>query len=417
MSTITQTPTQTQTPTPASTPSSTRMSSKPIYPLTWLRGLAALCVVLFHAYQHNRTGPDSAWPWSGGAHQAMLGTELFVEMFFVLSGFVLWLPIARTALEGRVGRPGWVMLFRRMARLTPLYFAVVLVVWALTNPSLPGHWQDLLLHLTFTHIYSDEYIFWTNGPAWSLAVEFHFYVLMALSVPLIHAGVRRAATRRARMAIVLVLPTLLLVSGLTYLTWITVWSPVELDNWSALFSPLSRAADFGIGTALAVITATGVRLGRPARIGTAIAGLTALGVLVATRSQDLAGEWWHPAYALAIAVALTSIVMHDGPWPKVLELRSLAWVGGLGYGIYLIHEPVMRLLGHLGLLPDARQGSFFLVTGLIVAVPSVLLAWLSSRTIERAGMQLTSTIDRDGRPKDYYAHMNPDMKQREESTA
>ena len=229
-------------------------------------------MVLFHAYQHNRTGPDSAWPWSGGAHQAMLGTELFVEMFFVLSGFVLWLPIARTALEGRVGRPGWVMLFRRMARLTPLYFAVVLVVWALTNPSLPGHWQDLLLHLTFTHIYSDEYIFWTNGPAWSLAVEFHFYVLMALSVPLIHAGVRRAATRRARMAIVLVLPALLLVSGITYLTWITVWSPVEMDNWSALFSPLSRAADFGVGTALAVITAAGVRLGRRARIGTAIAG-------------------------------------------------------------------------------------------------------------------------------------------------
>ncbi len=80
---------------------------------------------------------------------------------------------------------------------------MVLVVWALTNPSLPGHWQDLLLHLTFTHVYSDEFIFWTDGPAWSLAVEFHFYVLMALSVPLVHAAVRRASSRRARLAIVL----------------------------------------------------------------------------------------------------------------------------------------------------------------------------------------------------------------------
>jgi peptidoglycan/LPS O-acetylase OafA/YrhL len=378
------------------------------YPLTWLRGLAALAVVTFHAYQNNRSGAESAWPWSGGAHRAMLGTELFVEMFFVLSGFVLWLPVARTALTGGVGRPGWVLLFRRMARLAPLYFAVVLVVWAWTNPTLPGHWQDLLLHLTFTHIYSDEFIFWTDGPAWSLAVEFHFYVLMALSVPLVHAAVRRAGSRRARLAIASALPVALLLAGVTYLAWETVWSPAAMDNWSVLFSPLSRAADFGIGTGLAVIAAAGVRLRRPARIAGAVLGLTGLLVLVSTRPFVLVGEWWHPAYALAIGIALTAIVLHDGPWPRVLEWRALAWVGGLGYGIYLIHEPVMRVLGDTGLLPASRPGPWFLVTAVLVAIPSIALAWLSSRTIEAAGMRLTSTIGRDGRPRDYYAHLRPE---------
>jgi len=387
------------------TDTSTQAQPRTTYPLTWLRGIAALAVVTFHAYQHNRSGADSAWPWSGGAHRAMLGTELFVEMFFVLSGFVLWLPVARTALDGRVGRPGWVLLFRRMSRLLPLYYAVVLVVWAWTNPDLPGHWQDLLLHLTFTHVYSDEFIFWTDGPAWSLAVEFHFYVAMALSVPLVHAAVRRAHSRRARLAIVSVLPAILLAAGLTFLAWETVWSPTQLDNWSVLFSPLSRAADFGIGTALAVVAAAGVRLGRRARIAGGVIGLTALGALVATRPFVLVGEWWHPAYALAIAVALTAIVLHDGPWPRVLEGGTLAWIGGLGYGIYLIHEPVMRVLGDSGLLPGARPGTGFLVTAVIVAVPSILLAWLSSRTVEAAGARITATIDRDGRPRDYYAHL------------
>src|SRR3546814_18513239 len=88
-----------------------------------------------------------------------------------------------------------------MARLFPLYATTVLVVWAVTNPSLPGHWQDLVLHLTFTQIYSDLYIFWTDGPAWLLAVEFHFYVLMAPAVPLVNRAVRGRATRRARLAI------------------------------------------------------------------------------------------------------------------------------------------------------------------------------------------------------------------------
>ena len=179
--------------TPTVPPTETPRASRPLYPLTWARGLAAILVLTFHAYQHNRTWPSGSWPWSGTAHQLMLGTDLFVEMFFVLSGLVLWLPIARACIEGRAGRPGWVMLLRRMARLLPLYYAVVLVVWTLTNPSLPGHWQDLLLHLTFTQVYSDQYVFWTAGPAWSLAVEFHFYVLMALSVPVVHALARRAA--------------------------------------------------------------------------------------------------------------------------------------------------------------------------------------------------------------------------------
>lgn len=380
--------------------------SHPVYPLTWLRGIAALAVVTFHAYQLNRTGAEGTWPWSGAAHQAMLGTDLFVEMFFVLSGFVLWLPIARTALEGRQGRPGWVLLFRRMARLLPLYYAVVLVVWGMSNPSLPGHWQDLLLHLSFTHIYSDQYIFWTDGPAWSLAVEFHFYVLMAISVPLVHAGVRRMSTRRGRLGIALVLPALLTVVGLGYLLWETTLADVAPDNWSVLFSPLSRAADFGIGTGLAVAAAAGVRLGARARFATAVLGLAALVALVATRPATLAGEWWHPAYAVAIGVALTAVVLHDGPWPRVLELPALSWIGGLGYGIYLIHEPVMRAMGGLGLLPEPRTGSFFLMTAALVAVPSVALAWLSSRTIERAGVNVMSTIDRQGRPKDYYAHLD-----------
>jgi peptidoglycan/LPS O-acetylase OafA/YrhL len=383
------------------------MSARTTYPLTWLRGLAALAVVTFHAYQHNRSGPDSAWPWSGAAHRTMLGTELFVEMFFVLSGFVLWLPVVRTALEGGVGRPGWVVLFRRMARLIPLYYAVVLLVWAFTNPDLPGHWQDLVLHLTFTHVYSDQYIFWTDGPAWSLAVEFHFYVLMALSIPLVHAAVRRTQRRWARLAVVSALPVVLTVTGLAYLAWETAWSPTDLENWSVLFSPLSRAADFGVGTGLAVVAAAGVRLGRPARAASAVVGLVALGYLVSQRPFSLVGEWWHPAYALAIAVALTSIVLHDGPWPATFQARSLAWIGGLGYGIYLIHEPVMRVLGDAGLLPAARSGSWFLLTAVLVAVPTVLLAWLSSRTVERAGARLTGTIDRQGRPRDYYPHLRP----------
>ncbi|GAB3774792.1 peptidoglycan/LPS O-acetylase OafA/YrhL [Nocardioides ginsengisegetis] len=390
--------------------------ARPVYPLGWLRGLAALFVVFFHAYQNNRTGPTYVWPWSGTAHQLMLGTDLFVDMFFVLSGLVLWLPVARAAAEGREGRPGRVLLYRRLARLVPLYFTIVLIVWGLTNPVWPGHWQDLLTHLTFTHVYTDTYIFWTDGPAWSLAVEFHFYVLMALAVPFVNRAVRRTTSRAGRLAVVSVLPVLAAVVGLGDLLWSIVLTDQDPTNWSVWFSPLSRGADFGIGMGLAVLAAAGVRLGRPARIAAVVVGLAATGVLVMTRPFDSnATEWWHPLYALTLAVAMSAIVLHDGPWPRVLDWKPLAWVGGLGYGVYLLHEPVMRLVGWMGLLPAARPGAWFIITFAIVIGPSLALAWLSSRTVEAAGLRMLSMIDKDGRPRDYYAHLTPDALEQDDS--
>ncbi|MCB0896550.1 MAG: acyltransferase [Nocardioides sp.] len=379
----------------------------PQYPLGWLRGLAALCVVVFHSYQHHRDPQTWAWPWSGAAHQAMLGTDLFVDMFFVLSGLVLWLPVARACVDGAGGRPGRVLLMRRMARLLPLYYVIVLAVWATTTPSLPGHWQDLVMHLTFTQIYSDQYIFWTDGPAWSLAVEFHFYVLMALAVPLVNAAVRRVADRRARLAVVSVLPALCIAVGLGFLVWATVLTSHADDAWSVWFSAPSRAADFGLGMALAVLVAAGVRLGRVARSTLGVLGLAALGVLVMTRPFDdtPTSEWWHPLYSAAVALLLAGIVLHAGPWSRFFDWRPLAFVGTLGYGVYLVHEPVMRFLGHLGVLPDPRPGLFFLWTALLVAVPSLALAWLSSRTVEPAGLRLLATMDKQGRRRDYYEHL------------
>ncbi|MGL4742864.1 MAG: acyltransferase family protein [Dermatophilaceae bacterium] len=382
------------------------MSPRPRFPLNWLRGVAALSVIVFHAYQKHRDGPGSAPPWSGAAHRLVIGADLFVDMFFVLSGLMLWMPIAQAALRGERDRPGRVLLYRRMARLLPLYYVVVLVVWAISNPVFPGeHLGDLVSHLTFTHVYSDRYIFWTNGPAWSLAVEFHFYALMALAVPLVHAGVRRFPDRRGRLLVASALPMLCLVVGLSYVGWATVLADPGAENWSVWFSPLSRAADFGIGMGLGVLSAVGVRCGSVLRVLLAASGCSALVALVLVRPELPVGLWWHPAYAATIAVALSSIVLHGGPWPRALDWRPLVWLGGLGYGIYLLHEPMMRLLDWLGLLPEARPDGSFALTAAIVAVPSIALAWVSSRTLERAGTQLLATIDRDGRPRDYYEHL------------
>lgn len=387
-------------------PSVEGSNDRRIFPLNTLRAIAALSVVVFHAYQYARSGPEVSWPWEGLPHQLMIGTEMFVEMFFVLSGLVLWLPVARALSANQETRSGRAMLMRRMARLLPLYWTVVLVVWGLSNPSLPGHWQDLLLHLTFTHVYSDQYIFWTDGPAWSLAVEFHFYVLVALSFPLIRWARNRWPGPRGRTLCLIGLPSLLLAVGLVYnIATIHLASP-DPTNWSVWFSPLSRSSSFALGMFLAVISARGVKLATiPRRLSAALGVLALFALVVARPEAGAVGHWWPTLYAAAMCVALASIVLHDGPWARGLTEPTLAWLGGLGYGIYLIHEPVMRVAASWGLLPEAQPGSTFLVTAVIVAVPTIALAWLSSRTVEAAGLRVATLIDRDGNPRDYYQHL------------
>ena len=151
---------------------------------------------------------------SGCGHQLMLGTDLFVDMFFVLSALVLWLPIARSCADGGAGRPGRVLLLRRMARLLPLYVRDRAGRLGVHQPdACRATGRTSLTHLTFTHVYSDDYIFWTDGPAWSLAVEFHFYLLMALAVPFVNRAAKKRQTRRGRLAVASVLPALCLAIG------------------------------------------------------------------------------------------------------------------------------------------------------------------------------------------------------------
>ncbi|CAM3746741.1 acyltransferase [Nocardioides marinus] len=393
------------TPPTAPAPTSTPVRR---YPLGWLRGVAALVVVVFHGYQHQRYGDTYQWPLTGTIHELFMSADLFVDLFFVLSGLVLWLPIAQAVVDGATTRPGRVLLYRRMARLLPLYLTVVLLVWSLTNPSAPGHWVDLLTHLTFTHVYSDTYIFWTNGPAWTLAIEFHFYVLVALSVPLLNRLVQRTGTRAGRVAVASALPVALVVVGAAYLVWATLLSGAAADNWSVWFSPLAKAADFGVGMLLAVVAATGVRLASAPRSALLVLGLGSTVALMLTRPVGTPiAEWWHPMYAVGLTVALAHVVLHDGPWARWMSWGPLVWLGGLGYGIYLIHEPVLRLLGSLGLYPEPGPGWAWLVVSAMVAVPSVLLAWVSARTVEAAGLRLLATMRPDGSPRDYYDHLDP----------
>src|SRR5690606_26310905 len=158
-----------------------------------LRGVAALLVALFHAYVYNR--------WGGfPAHSKVLQHAwLFVDLFFVISGFVM-----ATVYSERLETPrsAWAYMVRRFYRLYPLHvvttaaalLAVVAVQTAklvLANlgitvgaePPFGVKFFDLgllvaeMLLLQGLGIIRMEL---HNYPSWSISVEFWLYALFAL---------------------------------------------------------------------------------------------------------------------------------------------------------------------------------------------------------------------------------------------
>src|SRR6201993_187618 len=162
----------------------------PQYPgLDGLRGVAVAAVLLYHG----------GVSWSAGGF-------LGVEMFFVLSGFLITsLLVAEWGRSGRIVlRAFWA---RRARRLLPALFALVAAIgvyYALGGPTqavpnLENDGLSTLLYFNNWHqIANGTNYFAASGPisplqhTWSLAIEEQFYVVW----PLVVLGVLALARRR-----------------------------------------------------------------------------------------------------------------------------------------------------------------------------------------------------------------------------
>ncbi|GER91463.1 hypothetical protein KDW_56250 [Dictyobacter vulcani] len=157
---------------------------KNIRALDGVRALACLGVVSFHL---------NLWSYIGhiwvpaldntGAMVSSLGLigESGVLLFFVLSGFLLFLPYARAMLFGG----DWPSLrrfyIRRVFRILPAYYVTLFLLLLYWSPEylLPANRDKLWLFLTFRMDLPATYQ-QLNPPFWTLAIEFQFYLLLPL---------------------------------------------------------------------------------------------------------------------------------------------------------------------------------------------------------------------------------------------
>jgi peptidoglycan/LPS O-acetylase OafA/YrhL len=372
------------------------------------RGLAALLIVVFHVYQYMRSGPTAAYPYVGTWRNTLLvGLDSTVGLFFVLSAFLLTLPYARAGLTGNQPVAARAFLFRRSVRIVPLYLVAVLVVWASRNPALPGDWRDLVEHLTFTQVFDDKRIFYTIGPAWSLAVEVHFYLLLALLGPVVCRRCHAIATRAGRIRTLWGVVTGLAAVGILWklIAWYVLGA--RTDAWSVWFGLPAKIDIFAVGMALAVVVASREQsepMSRSARRVLAGSGGAVVVAAFATNSTtQLSHLFFHTVAAVGFGLVIAASAFVPGQRSsRVLGSPVPALLGLISYSMYMWHEPLMLLLAHHGLFPIAGSPNAFPVGVLILVTATAVVGWLSYWVIEYPTGKLRRSRDESGSLREYY---------------
>jgi peptidoglycan/LPS O-acetylase OafA/YrhL len=330
-----------------------------------LRGIAVLWVVVFH-YVTVRSGRfvDPFVEWIDGLMPLKIIVRngfLGVDLFFLITGFLLTLPWFKHALEGRAPPSAGSFYARRARRILPAYYVQLVLLFALFLPLLnPGLWRNdtqfvlgnVGLHAAFLH-YTTPYSSASlaiNGALWTLALEMQYYLLL----PLIALAFLRAPT----------------IAAVALLTVAVVWKVLSLHDLEPLISlyarigarwnPSEAELRHFAGTqfpaylghfALGIVCGRAWlrRRARAANTESALLALIAIAsllILYAVLSGRMrwTGEFSWVLILTSMAVAMWAVVSRRPPWSdKLLGARPLTFVGRISYSMYLYHLPALLL--------------------------------------------------------------------------
>jgi peptidoglycan/LPS O-acetylase OafA/YrhL len=342
-----------------------------------IRALAALAVLVGHV---SYTLPLAApLVLERGLEGGLLG----VDVFFVLTGYLLFWPFAR-ALFGtgdRIDLRRYAL--NRAVRILPLYYFVLAVLLVVQHDggSFTQWWRFGLFAMNFW----DDTLQTVNSPMWSLAVEIHFYLLL----PLLAWLVARAARGRLRAAVAIVAG----LGAASLVLWqvVVVEDPGSPRQWE--FSLPARFWLFSAGMLLALTRLAWLDR-RPAwlhgwRAKPAAWWLTALPLwALAIWRKEL--ELLVAPAAFLMVGAFVLLARAPDPVTRALESRPLTRLGVASYSLYMWHIPIVLALMNASLTnetlpPPGSDAPLLFTVGIVLPC---LVALVSYALVEAPFLRL-----------------------------
>lgn len=382
-----------------------------------LRGIAVLWVVAFH-YVVVRSGqvddPLVAWIDASTIPRVIIRNGfLGVDLFFLITGFLLTLPWFKHAMEGRAPPSAREFYLRRARRILPAYYVQLAMLFfvflPLLNPTLWGTARDFVLqnlglHLIFLH-YTTPYSSSSlniNGPLWTLALEMQYYLLLPLialwflRAPLVAAGTFLAAALIWKMLALHDLEPLISLYGRIGARW----DPTEpnLRHFAGTQLP-AYLGHFALGI-LCGRAWLARRAGVPGRVIAAALGLLAacaifgLYAVLAGNAARMGEHAWALIPVLMATTLWAAVSEHPRWGDRLLGFRPLAFVGRVSYSMYLYHLPLLLLFNKYAPITLGRF-AFPCYFGLILALSTVSFRYVElpfMRQSSRLPYRLAATV-------------------------
>jgi peptidoglycan/LPS O-acetylase OafA/YrhL len=370
------------------------------------RAYAILAIVLLHVLGYSGVLPAAGDGWFAVLINGTLGQ--WVDALFIVSGFVVFLPtVARDGGFGNVGS----YTIRRLARLAPAYWLVLVIMLMLTasvtvspplgRPSI----GSVAAHMVF--LQTPAQIFWNipmgfniDGPLWTLSLEITFYVLL----PFVAAWYfRRPFAGLAIAAVITVLwHEALIHSGTTY----ALLGHPDPDSWlRALTAGYTQfpffAFSFGAGMTGAWLyvrlrgaDAQAVRRWIPAAQVLSLVGLAVFGYFIGHNAVHIRGFGFGAqearrspilalGYTSSLATFMIATALGARRWQRPFAHPFARRLGDISYGIYLIHSVVVAYaIRVLTVNFDGSLSDFLLLLGITVPI-ALAYAYVSARYLEQ----------------------------------
>ena len=358
-----------------------RITSSQLYfpEIDGIRFIAIVLVLLFHTHGYftgKSTVFTEAQKHAGWLNRILDNGDRGVELFFVLSGFILCLPFAQHYLKNgkKISLKRYYL--RRVTRLEPPYFIAMTAIFLLQVASGVGSFSDLLPHWLASLIYSHDLIY-HHTPiitvvAWSLEIEIQFYLFAPFLFRLLKLPV-------------LIRRLLLLFTIIALVLYQTLFPPafLNLSGFAQYFLTGILLADLYVCEELAVFFNQ-----KPV----ALLAFICLGVICYLPVKD----FQLPLYiqflcklALALFIgALYYMILSNDILKRMFSYKFIPVIGGMCYTIYLLHYTIISSVGRFTLKMHIGNDYFtnLVLQIILLCIPILLVSSVFYYYIERPFM-------------------------------